>query len=271
MPGRVTEITSGQEDLTSKGVMELLDLPVDQLPQEAQEALLSIAGVNSLDQGGELDASLEDLKLPQFDADGKPIKAEGGACACGERRPPLVSKVIDRNTGVTKITILYDGSAASGGDNLSVITGLINAAVENDVIDLTVMTCFNNFARSANDTVKVLALINALHNCKAKTIITRAGCLCTLADCALWLAGNDRRIGPMSWVMVKPYKTGVEATMRDVEERSMVMRAHMSMFGEICTNAGLLTEDEVKRLYDDECSISLSFEDLKARVDALKN
>ena len=263
MSGRLIKITSGTEDLTSKGVTDLLDLPVDQLPKEAQEALLSVAGVNSVTSGAEIDVSTEDLKI----TDPQNPKA-GECCGGGDRRPPLCSKV--PGTEGATITILYDGSALSGGDNLSVFTGLINSAVESDVVDLTIMTCFNNYSRNTFDVIKVLSLLSALQNCKAKKIITRAACLCSIGDCALWLCGNDRRIGPMGWLMVKPPRQITEGSMRDIELRSEDMKKQLTVFTDFIVGKGLLTQEEVNRLYDDEAVISLSYEDLAARVSALK-
>lgn len=264
MSGRVIEITSGQEDLTSKGVEDILDTSVENLSEDVRDTLLSMAGVKSFSHMEQLDVSTEDLHITK---DG--LKAEGEKGCCCDRRPPLCSKVIDQD-GHARITILYDGSNVTGGDSISMFRGLIDAAVESDVIDITIMTCFNNFSRSSNDTVKILSLLNSIKNCKAKRIITRAGLLGTIGDCALWLSGTERHIGPMTWLMVKPYRTITEGSMRDVSERSEVMRANIEMLGAICTEAGLLTEDEVKRLYDDECSVSLSYDDLKTRVSALK-
>ena len=265
MSGRIVEISSGTEGLTSQGVMDLLDLPVDQLPKEAQEALLDMSGASAFESSGELDVSTEDLKL----ADAAATPRAGECCAGGDKRPPLCSKV--NGAEGTIYTILYDGNPLSGGDQMSVFTGLINAAVESDTVDLTIMTCFNNYSRSSFDLIKVLPLLNALKYCKAKKIITRAGCLTSLGDCALWLSGNDRRIGPMTWLMIRPPKQISEGSMRDLELRSADMKKQIDAFGEFIVNKGLLTEDEVNRLYQDEAVISLSYDDLRARIDALKN
>lgn len=264
MSGRIIEITSGQEDLTSKGINDILDASLEDLSDDVKEALLSLAGVNSLGQE-ELSVSLEDLQISE-----NKIKAEGEKGCCCEHRPPLCSKVIGAD-GSAKITILYDGSQVTGGDSISMFRAMIDSAVESDVVDITIMTCFNNFARAANDTVRILSLLNSIKNCKAKRIITRAGLLGTIGDCALWLSGTERHVGPMMWLMVKPYRMITEGSMRDIDERSDVMRANIELLGSICTDAGLLTEDEVKRLYDDECSVSLSYEDLTSRIDALKH
>ena len=265
MSGRITTVSSGTEGLTSQGVMDLLELPVDQLPKEAQEALLDMSGANSFTSGGELDVSVEDLKI----TDAASTPKAGECCAGGEKRPPLCQKVIGQEGNI--YTILYDGNPLSGGDQLSMFTGLINAAVESDTVDFTIMTCFNNYSRYSFDLIKVLSLLNALKYCKAKKIITRAGCLTSLGDCALWLSGNDRRIGPMSWLMIRPPKQITEGSMRDLELRSVDMKKQIDAFGEFIISKGLLTEDEVNRLYQDEAVISLSYDDLQARIDALKN
>ena len=110
MSGRIVEISSGTEGLTSQGVMDLLDLPVDQLPKEAQEALLDMSGASAFESSGELDVSTEDLKL----ADAAATPRAGECCAGGDKRPPLCSKV--NGAEGTIYTILYDGNPLSGGD-----------------------------------------------------------------------------------------------------------------------------------------------------------
>ena len=58
--------------------------------------------------------------------------------------------------------------------------------------------------------------------------------------------------------------------MRDIELRSEDMKKQLTVFTDFIVGKGLLTQEEVNRLYDDEAVISLSYEDLAARVSALK-
>lgn len=261
MSGRIA-ISSGTEDLTSVSA-EALGASLE--GNGSDEAYLSLFNAAGAEQSS-FDASAEALntELPSKFRAGEGCDDAG----CCEKRPPLVSKVIDAN-GHAYISILWDGHPFTGGGNSGVVVGLLNAASENDVVDITIMTALHNFNQTTTNIFSTLSLLNAIQQCKAK-VITRIGCFTSIGDCAMWLSGDDRRVSPMAWLAVRQPRMNAGGTMRDVEFRIEDIKVQFKSITDFIVEKGLLTQEEIDRMYDDQAMIGMSYDELDARLQALK-
>lgn len=257
MAGRI-QISSAVEDLSSVSAKA-----VDgSLEDYQEEALLGMWGAVNSNQP-QLDASLEALEALNPTSP-KACSESAGA----ETRPPLVSKVIDAN-GNAYISIIYDGHPYTGGGNCGVITGLLDSASENDVVDITIATALQNFNQPVMNPFSVLSILSSIRTCKAK-VITRIGCFTSLADCALWLSGTDRRISPMGWLAVRQPRMSVCGTTTDAEFRVEDVKVQEKTIADFVVASGLLKQEEIDKMYDEQTMIGLSYEDLFNRISALK-
>ena len=263
MTGKIDSVTSGMEDLTSLSHKEVSELADSLQTRESKQTLLSMFFPAKATKE-EIEAAYESVSctLPS------PTAGDGCGEQC-ERRPALASKVIDPD-GNTRITILYDGNRSTGGGETGMFTGLIDAAAENDIVDITIMTTLFDFAAPKCNIFATLSLMSAIRRCKAKRIITRAGCLCSIGDCALWLSGTERHMSPMGWVAVKQPTAMTGGTMKDVEFRVEDMKDQLKVFTDYIVDKGLLTADEVTRMYEEQAIIGLSYDTLQERLKSLK-
>lgn len=260
MAGQI-DISSGTEDLTSglEALTESLASP------EAQSALLDMffavgATPEQIDAACEsLDASLVDAVNPKAD--------QGGECKC-VKRPALVSKVID-DEGNALITILYDGNPTTGGSEMGVITGLLDTASETDVVDITIITTLFDFSSPKSNIFAVLPLLSAIKRCKAH-VITRAGCLCSLGDCAVWLSGDEPLMSPMGWIAVRQPMACGGGTMQAAEFRVEDFKKQVSVFTDFIVSKGLFSKDEIDRMFEEEGMLSLCGDELTERLKSLK-
>ena len=254
-------VTSGTEDLTS-GLVNQGKASLE----GCEEALLDMffpAGASK----DYVDAAVEGLapkaEVPAMQAQ------ENVLCPSDDRRRPLVSKVIDKETGAARITIIFDGLTETGGNDIGVICSLINNATANDIVDLTIATYSLQFGGTTSNMFGILSLLNAMRGCKAKTI-TRAGCLMSISDCAIWLTGKDRRMGPMGWLAVRQPAGCGGGTLQDTVFRVEDVLVQVKTLTDFIVSKGLLTEEEVKLLFEEQAMISLSYDDLNARLSNLK-
>lgn len=254
-------VTSGTEDLTS-GLANQGDFSLE----NCGETLLNMffpAGASK----DYVDAAVEGLS-PK--ADILSIQAQDNVlCPSDDRRRPLVSKVIDKESGSARITIIFDGLNETGGNDVGMICSLINNATANDVVDLTLATYSLQFGGSTSNMFGILSLINAMCSCKAKTI-TRAGCLMSISDCAIWLTGKDRRMGPMGWLAVRQPSGCGGGTLQDTVFRVEDVLVQVKTLTDFIVSKGLLTEEEVKLLFEEQAMISLSYDELNERLASLK-
>ena len=256
------KISSATEDLTSDNELKALAESLNST--EGKDVLLSMFfPVNAEKEAIAAATEAFDATLP----DQNP-KADGqGGCGCG-KRPALASKVIDAN-GNAYITILYDGNQTTGGADTGMFTGLIDAATANDTVDITIMTTLWQFVQPTCNIFATLSLLSSIRKCKAK-VITRAGMLCSVADCALWLSGTDRRMSPMGWLAVRQPNACGGGTLKDAQFRSEDFSAQLKVFTDFIVEKGLLTAEEVTRMYEDQSIIGLSYDELEERIKSLK-
>jgi len=261
MSGRIA-ISSGTEDLTSVSAEAL----AASLDGEGSDAIyLSMFNAAGAEKSS-FDAAAEALnvELPSNPKAGEGCSGDG----CEHKRAPLVSKVIDAN-GHAYISILWDGHPYTGGGNTGVVVGLLNAASENDVVDITIMTALHNFNQTTTNIFSTLSLLNAVQQCKAK-VITRIGTFTSIGDCAIWLSGDDRRVSPMAWLAVRQPRMSAGGTMKDVEFRIEDLKIQFKSITDFIVSKGLLTQEEVDRMYDEQAMIAMSYDELDARLQALQ-
>lgn len=262
MSGKI-KVSSGMEDLSS----DVLDSLAASLisSEEGMSAMIGMFfPVKAKDET--ISAAFESFNA-ELPKDQNPKANDGEGCHCG-RRPALASKVIDAN-GNAYITILYDGNQTTGGGDTGTFVGLINAATANDVVDITIATSLYQFVSPTCNIFATLSLLSAIRKCKAK-VITRAGCLCSVGDCAVWLSGKDRRMSPMGWLAVRQPAACGGGTLKDAEFRSEDFGAQLKVFTDYIVGKGLLTAEEVTRMYEDQAMIGLSYDELDSRIKALK-
>jgi len=257
MAGRI-DISSAVEDLSSVSAGVVAQGEEDY----SEEALLSMfSPVNA--GSSQIDTSLEALEALGPSS----VKSLGGS-AEPESRPPLVSKVIDAN-GNARISIIYDGHPYTGGGLTGVITGLLDSASENDVVDITIATALQNFNNPTTNVFGTLSLLSSIKACKAK-VITRIGCFTSIGDCAIWLSGDDRRVSPMAWLAVRQPRMSICGTTTDVEFRVEDVKVQMKTITDYIVESGLLTQEEIDKMYDEQTMIGISYGALFERINALK-
>lgn len=249
------QVTSGTEELASKGGTEIDDLSTEALtgfffPKEVGESV---------------SAATEDLSIV---SDSSAVTAEGEQPGAQGKRPPLVSKVIDAE-GHARITIMYDSSRVTGGGDMATFVGLIDAAEANDVVDLTVMTSLAHLNDGGPSLLDTINLLSAINRCKAH-VVTRAGCLSSLSDIAVWLSGDERHMSPMGWVVVRQPSTGFAGSVTDMGDRDEANKAQIKQFTDFIVKTGFLTDAEIKRIIDDQDVVGFSYDELDARIKALK-
>lgn len=260
MTGRI-DISSGVEDLSSVSVDELKSSLEG---NDADEAYLSM--FNSVgSERNQIEASVEALE--GLDPKAKVLAGENGACEC-EKRPPLVSKVID-SSGSAYISILYDGHPFTGGGEMGVITGLLDSASEKDVVDITIATALQNFNQPTTNIFKTLSLLSSIKKCKAK-VITRIGCFTSFDDCAIWLSGADRRVSPMAWLAVRQPRMAISGATLDAEFRVEDVKIQMKTLTDFIVDKGLLTQEEVDKIYNEQAIVGMSYDKLFERIESLK-
>lgn len=260
MAGRI-DISSGVEDLSSVSVDELKSSLEG---NDSDEAYLSL--FNSVkSEKNQIEASVEALE--GLDPKSKVTAGENGACEC-EKRPPLVSKVIDAN-GSAYISILYDGHPYTGGGEMGVITGLLDSASEKDVVDITIATALQNFNQPTTNVFKTLSLLSSIRNCKAK-VITRIGCFASFDDCAIWLSGTDRRVSPMAWLAVRQPRFAMTGTTLDAEFRVEDVKIQIKTMTDFIVEKGLLTQEEVDKICNEQAMVGMSYDALFERIKSLK-
>lgn len=196
--------------------------------------------------------------------------------AVGEYTPegkhkPLCSKVIDAD-GNARIVILYDGCQCTGGGDTGMFVSLLDSANANDVVDITIMVSVLNFANGGGTSIwKSLAFLSAIKRCKAK-VITRAGALCSLVECALWLSGHERHLAPAGagLVLVKQPMACFSGSAHDMGSEVNNLKLIYQDIIELVVNSGLMTQEEVDAMFENNGISSLYGEELQARLASLK-
>lgn len=216
-------------------------------------------------EGEEATASTEDLHLT-IDKEDNGVKAEdeGKGCAQHGGVPrPMVSRVIDAE-GHARITILLGFFERNFHDG--VITGLIDAATENDVVDITIVSR----PGAKESTIEMRSILSAVGRCKAH-VITRAGALTTFGEVALWLSGDERRMSKMGCIFVRQPVTGFVGDVRDYAARAKAAEQSMKEYIDYIAAAGLFTKEELKKAIDDRSVLTLYHDELFERMKTLKN
>ena len=250
-------ITSGTEDLTS-GLANQQDVSLE----DCKDTLLGMFFPAGASQDY-VDAACEGLQL---EGAAPSVKSqENCMCPSDDKRRPLISKVIDEGSGAARITIIFDGLNETGGNDIGMICSLINNATAKDIVDLTLATYSLTFGGTTSNMFGILSLLNAMRNCKAKTI-TRAGCLMSISDCAIWLTGKDRRMGPMGWLAVRQPSGCGGGTLQDTVFRVEDVLNQVKTLTDFIVDKGLLTAEEVKLLFEEQAMISLCYDELEARL-----
>ena len=198
-------------------------------------------------------------------------EAQGEYTVEGKHKP-LCSKVIDAN-GNARIVILYDGCQCTGGGDTAMFVNLIDSANANDVVDITIMVSVLNFANGGGTSIwKSIAMLSALKRCKAK-IITRAGALCSLIECALWLSGHERHLAPAGagLVLCKQPMACFSGSADDMASEVKNLRLIYSDVIDFVVEKGLLTHEEIESMFENNGVASLYGDKLQERLESLKS
>lgn len=187
-----------------------------------------------------------------------PQHGEGG----GVPRP-AVSRVIDAE-GHARITILF--GYVERFHHLGFITGLIDAATENDVVDLTIASR----PGAKEGTIEMRSMLSAIDRCQAH-VITRAGALTTFGEVALWLSGDERRMSKMGCVMVRQPAAGYVGDIADYEHHLKAVKQSLKEYTDYIAATGLFTKEELKTAIEKRSILHLSYDELFERIKTLKN
>jgi ATP-dependent protease ClpP protease subunit len=258
MSGSV-DFTSGTEDLRDVCLIEPGALGSVGSPSGTESVLAQFF------PGGELPSmeNLEDLI--------KNSKVKDGDCSCDNgNAKPLVSKVIDAE-GNAKIVIIYDGCPFTGGGDTATIVALLDSTTANDVVDITIAMSVADFINGGGTSIWTsLSLLSALKRCKAK-VITRAGALTSLIDCALWLSGRERVIGPAGLIMVRQPRDGFYGSTEDAKTHVAATKQVLKDLISFIVSKGLFTQEEIDAMFENNSQIFLAGDALDARISSIKD
>jgi ATP-dependent protease ClpP protease subunit len=144
------------------------------------------------------------------------------------------------------------------------IVGLIDSASENDVIDITIDAC------GCNSVYSNRSILSAIERCKG-TVITHAGFLTSVADVALWLAGDVLKWSKhMTAIMIRQQVYGFGGDVRDFVSKAEDAKTNFAEFSAYISARGLFTSAELKNMYETRGMLSLSGQELDARMAKLK-
>lgn len=223
------------------------------------EDLTALKEVATLEEG-QPSAATESLNVEGLEQKDNKVTA----CAetrCAQEVPPCISRVIDRN-GNARIHIVLGMAERSRW--VGQIVGLIDSASENDVIDITIDAC------GCNSVYSNRSILSAIERCKG-TVITHAGFLTSVADVALWLAGDVLKWSKhMTAIMIRQQVYGFGGDVRDFVSKAEDAKTNFAEFSEYISARGLFTSAELKNMYETRGMLSLSGQELDARMAKLK-
>lgn len=223
-------------------------------------ALKEVSDLTKEDEQGE--ASTEALQLSVQD-DGVAPKNDccSGSEGCGCK--PAVSRVIDAE-GKAKVTIYLDDYSLF--KHIGLIVGLIDAATENDVVDITVIST----PCGMSGTIEHRSILSAISRCKAH-VITRAGALTTFGEVAIWLSGKERRMSKMGAIFLRQPIAAYFGDTADYENQLKAFKDSLNEYRDFIADCGLFTKEELNGLYKHRGMLHLSYQDLTERIASLKH
>lgn len=267
MAGKI-DISSGTEDLTSGGLKKVIASLGGEPSTEGfdQNALLSMFFHGDITQEEVVTASSE-----AFNPVAAGVNADEEGCRCNHdgRRPPLVSRVIDPADGHSEIRIIYDANPFTGGGDMGVICGIINAAAENDVVDITIAKCLHDFAHPRSNLLNTRAILNAIETCKGK-VITRIGTVTSVDDLAVWLSGKERHMSPMGWICIRQPEVFTCGSACDMEDRVAEIKNQLQEFVDFIVSKGWFSQEEFDKLYNEQTTLSMTFDDIAEKMSESK-
>ena len=224
------------------------------------EDLTALKEVGTLEDG-QPSAATESLTVEGLEQKDKKVTA----CAehsCGQVAPPCMSRVID-DQGNARIHIVL--GMPERNKWLGQIIGLIDSASENDVVDITIDACGCDSGYSNR------SLLSAVERCKG-TVITHAGFLTSVADVALWLAGDVLKWSKhMTAIMMRQQVFGYGGDVRDFVAKAEDAKTNFQEFSAYISERGLFTAAELSKMYETRGMLSLSGQELDARMAKLKH
>lgn len=266
MAGKIT-LSSGTEGLTSVGIQQVInslgggtEVSTEGFDRSAVLAQFFAVGTTQEEVISAASESLAGISLPQADAQ----------CGCQDgKRPALVSRVIDATDGHAEVTIVYDANPFTGGGDLSTICAILNAAAENDVIDITIAKCLCDFAHPRSSLFNSRALISAIDCCKGK-VITRIGTVTSVDELAVWLSGDECHMSPMGWICIRQTEYCGGGTLSDMADRSTVMKEQVQDFIDYVVGKGWFSNEEFEKLFEEQSVLSMAFDDIEKKMRGTK-
>ena len=180
----------------------------------------------------------------------------------GEAVPkPAVSRVQDANGNWhNKIILGYWES----NRYLSLIIGLIDAASENDIVDITIVTDGTDVG-----TTNRRSILSAINRCKAH-VITRAGALTSVGEVAIWLSGDERHMSPMGCIFLRQPMSGFCGDIADYEARLKAEKESMKEYFDFIADTGLISKSDLNEMCEHRGQIALFGKELMDKIPQLK-
>ncbi len=181
------------------------------------------------------------------------------------RRSPAVSRVIDDVTGRATVKIILGSNERENW--LAHVVGLIDAASENDIVDITIVP--NN--SGICDTLSHRSILSAIDRCRA-TVITRAGALSNMGDVVLWLSGDQLNYSKnMSVIFMRQPLAGFAGDISDFGIKGDDALQSVKEYSAYIVERGLFTKDELQWMFESSGMLCLYGKKLEERVAGLKN